>query len=260
MEIAAEWFATERAGDGITRIWERHADPMIQANAWLIEGSMRDVLVDACNGLAPLLPFVQGLRTSPDAPLVAVITHAHMDHTGGLHEFVVRQGHRDEQDDAKVVEPLLLREQIWPSVAEQMELAGFPLPEVLIDALPEEGFDPRTWRPEGTTLTATLDEGDTVDLGDRRLDVLHLPGHTRGSIGLWDEEDGMLFSGDAVYAEEPLIDTAPTSDIAAYIETMQRLRELPATVIHPGHDYSFGRETLLRVADRYIERRGGRET
>jgi len=85
--------------------------------------------------------------------------------------------------------------------------------------------------------------------------VLHLPGHTRGSIGLWDAEAGTLFSGDAVYAEEPLIDTAPTSDIPAYVGTMRRLRELPVTVVHPGHDYSFDRETLVRVADRYIERR-----
>jgi glyoxylase-like metal-dependent hydrolase (beta-lactamase superfamily II) len=258
MEVATRWFATERADGGITRIWEPHADPMIQANAWLIEGSAHDVVIDALNGFAPLLPFVQGLRAHPDAPLLAVITHAHMDHTGGLHEFDARQGHPAEEDDAKSVEPLLLKGQMWPSVAQQMEEAGFPLPEVLIDALPHEGFDPASWRPTGATLTATLDEGDAIDLGDRRLAVLHLPGHTLGSIGLWDEERGVLFSGDCVYAEEPLIDTAPTSDIPSYVETMKRVRALPVTVVHPGHDYSFDRETLVGVADRYIERRGGR--
>ena len=258
MEVATQWFSTDRADAGITRIWEPHADPMIQANAWLVEGPTQDVLIDACNGFAPLLPFVQGLRAHPDAPLLAVITHAHMDHTGGLHEFDVRQGHPAEVDDAKAIEPLLLREQMWPSVAEQMEQAGFPLPEVLIEALPREGFDPRSWRPQGASLTTTLDEGDRIDIGSHRLEVLHLPGHTLGSIGLWDEERGVLFSGDCIYAEEPLIDTAPTSDIAAYVETMKRVRELPVTVVHPGHDYSFDRETLVRVADRYLERRGGR--
>jgi glyoxylase-like metal-dependent hydrolase (beta-lactamase superfamily II) len=65
----------------------------------------------------------------------------------------------------------------------------------------------------------------------------------------------MLFSGDAIYAEEPLIDTAPTSDVASYVRTMRRLRELPVSIVHPGHDYSFDRETLVRVATRYIERR-----
>ena len=259
MDVATAWFAFEDAGEGVTRIWEPHVDPMIQANAWLVEGETGDLLIDACNGLLPLLPFVQGRRVAPDRPLVTVITHAHMDHAGGLHEFGVRTGHPEEEPFVRTIDPLLLANQMWPAVARQMEDAGYPLPPVLIELLPHEGFDPLTWRPTGTAFTATVTEGDIFDLGDRRFVALHLPGHTRGSIGLWDEASGTLFSGDAVYAEEPLIDTAPTSDIAAYIETMHRLRTLPATVVHPGHDYSFDRDTLVAVADRYIERRSGRE-
>ena len=62
-----------------------------------------------------------------------------------------------------------------------------------------------------------MNEGDRIDLGDRAFSVLSLPGHTPGSIGLWDEADGTLFCGDAVYAEDPLIDQAPTSDVEAYL-------------------------------------------
>jgi glyoxylase-like metal-dependent hydrolase (beta-lactamase superfamily II) len=257
MEVATTWFSVEDARDGISRIWEPYADPMIQANAWLIQGRNADLVVDACNGLAPLLPFVQGLRRTPERALTAVMTHAHMDHAGGLHEFDVRSGHAEEEPDLKAIDPLLLAGQVWPAAARQMEEAGFPLPEILIDRLPADGFDPSSWRPTGTTITDFVDEGDVIDLGDRRLEVLLLPGHTRGSIGLWDVANRVLFSGDAVYAEEPLIDTAPTSDVSSYLETMRRLRRLPAAVVHPGHDYSFDRDTLVRVADRYLERRGG---
>ena len=52
-----------------------------------------------------------------------------------------------------------------------------------------------------------------VDIGNRHFEVLHLPGHSPGSIGLWEEASGTLFSGDAVY-DGPLLDELPTSNIA----------------------------------------------
>ena len=71
--------------------------------------------------------------------------------------------------------------------------------------------------------TRTVEEGDVIDLGDRRFEVLHLPGHSPGSIGLWEAESGVLFSGDAIY-DGPLLDELPGSDIPIYVATMKRLR------------------------------------
>lgn len=64
-----------------------------------------------------------------------------------------------------------------------------------------------------------------------------------------------MFSGDAVY-DGPLLDELPGSDIAAYRTTMERLLELPVTVVHGGHDPSFGRDRLREIARDYLERRG----
>ena len=50
-----------------------------------------------------------------------------------------------------------------------------------------------------------IGEGDVIDLGDRAFEVLHLPGHSPGSIGLWDPAAGTLFSGDAIY-DGPLLE------------------------------------------------------
>ncbi len=85
---------------------------------------------------------------------------------------------------------------------------------------------------------------------------MHLPGHSPGSIGLWEEATGILFSGDAVY-DGPLLDELGGSDIGAYIATMRRLRELPVVVVHGGHEPSFGRERLTQICDDYLARRGG---
>jgi len=81
--------------------------------------------------------------------------------------------------------------------------------------------------------------------------VLHLSGHSPGSIGLWEKSTGTLFSGDAIY-DGPLLDAIEGADIEAYIKTMKRLRELPVNVVHGGHDPSFGQARLNQIVDHYL--------
>ena len=69
--------------------------------------------------------------------------------------------------------------------------------------------------------------------------MLHLPGHTPGSIALLEERTGTLYSGDIVY-DGPLIDDAYHSNREDYVATMDSLRALPVSVIHGGHFPSFG--------------------
>lgn len=256
LPVCEAWFEAERHDDHLYLIYEPHTGPLIHANVWLVLGSERDLLVDAGNGFAPLLPFVQGLRPDPEKPLLALATHAHMDHIGGLHEFDERLLHRHDVASAASPDRLLFSDEVWPGALAQMAEAGWPVAQLGIQAVPGRDFDPVEFVVPGTTPTRLVDEGDAVDLGDRSYQVLHLPGHTRGSIGLWDPSQGELFSGDAVYAGEPLIDTAPTSDVPSYLATIARLRGLPVEVVHGGHDASFGRDVLLEQCDTYLALRG----
>ena len=121
--------------------------------------------------------------------------------------------------------------------------------------MPRAGYDIAGYRVAPAPATRLVDEGDVIDLGDRSFEILHLPGHSPGSMGLWEAASGTLFSGDAVY-DGPLLDMLPESDIAHYLETMKRLRDLPVTVVHAGHEPSFGRERLRELADEYLSQRG----
>src|SRR6185436_1927589 len=105
--------------------------------------------------------------------------------------------------------------------------------------------------------TRIVDDGDEIDLGDRRLRVLHLPGHTPGEIGLWEEASETLFSGDCVYESGVLLDELPESNIPDYVRSMQRLRDLEIEAIYGGHDDPFGRARLLELIDEYVARRAG---
>lgn len=123
--------------------------------------------------------------------------------------------------------------------------------------MPHEDFDVGAYRVRPVTPTRVVDEGDVVDLGDRRFTVLHLPGHTPGEIGLWEEATGTLFSGDCVYESGVLLDELPESNIGDYVRSMDRLRDLPVRVVHGGHDERFDRERLLELIDAYVTTRAG---
>jgi glyoxylase-like metal-dependent hydrolase (beta-lactamase superfamily II) len=137
-------------------------------------------------------------------------------------------------------------------LVEECAASGYPLPEVLLEARPSEEFDPSVFAPTPCRATRALHDGDVIDLGDRRFEVLALPGHSPGGIGLWDVETGTLFSGDTVYDDE-LLDSLPGGDRATYRHTLRRLRDLPVEVVHAGHEPSFGRARLIEICDDYLE-------
>ena len=253
MEIANRWFARRSVDADITLLWEPHVDPLLRCNIWHVRGRDRDLLVDTGMGICSLKDELWSLL---DKDLMALATHAHLDHMGSMHEFASRAVHRDEANDMLRPAALSLRVSDWPvDVVTDIENAGYPLRmEYLISALPRAGFDPRTFQTPAAVPTWLVEEGSVIDLGNRVFQVLHLPGHSPGSIGLWEPGSGTLFSGDAIY-DGPLLDTLTGSDIAAYLTTMERLRELPVAVVHAGHDPSFGRARLIELATAYIESR-----
>jgi len=249
VRVAERWFDYETVDDGVVRITEPHVDPFLRANMFLVRGSDRDLLVDAGLGLASLR---RELADVFERPVVAVATHRHFDHVGGLHEFDEVVLHRQDAEAVANADGFAsLRIEDYPPE----ELSGYEPPTSLLTSIPRKGFDLEAYRVEPVTPTRVVEEGDVLDLGDRRLTVLHLPGHTPGGIGLWEKETGTLFSGDCVYESGVLLDELPESNIANYVRSMRRLLDLPVRVVHGGHDESFGRERLLELIDAYLAKR-----
>jgi glyoxylase-like metal-dependent hydrolase (beta-lactamase superfamily II) len=94
--------------------------------------------------------------------------------------------------------------------------------------------------------TRLIDEGDVLDLGNRRLEVLHTPGHSPGGICLWEAATGTLFSGDIIY-DGPLIEDAYHSNLDDYRASLERLLRLPVRTVHGGHFPSFSGQRLKQL-------------
>jgi glyoxylase-like metal-dependent hydrolase (beta-lactamase superfamily II) len=252
LPIAGEWFARRRIDDAITLVHEPHVHPLLRCNVWHIRGRARDLVVDTAMGLHPLREVVD---RELDGDLLAVATHAHADHVGGLHEFEHRAIHSAEADLIAAPGLASIDPAHYPDeVLGPYRAAGVAVPALFVDAAPPGGIGATAYEVSAAPATRLLAEGDVIDLGDRAFEVLHLPGHSPGSIGLWEPSTGTLFSGDAIY-DGPLLDELEGSDIEQYVETIRRLRELPVTVVHGGHEDSFGRGRLIEICDSYLATR-----
>lgn len=244
LPVVSSWFESEKIDDRISRTVEPHVHEFLRSNIWHIRGSARDLIVDSGLGIA-------SLRTEqPELFLnnpVLVVTHAHLDHMGSAHEFDDVRVHADEPIATPVGNSVC-----GDKLSQQLGISE-ELPQFLIDARPV-GFEPELYRLRPVTNAGRLRGGECLHLGDSEFRILHLPGHTPGSIALFEPATGVLFSGDVIY-DGLLLDELPESNISDYLASLERLRSLPVTTVHPGHGPSFGRARLHALIDDYVATR-----
>ena len=241
MQIATaeSWYETRPLDDGVTHICEPHIKPFYRCNIWHVRGRDRDLLVDSGMGVVSLCERVAVLA---GRPILAVASHTHFDHIGAHHEFAERAVHRAEAD-------------ILAKPSRDRTLADKYVRDAtdgdMFTRLPPMPYRSDAYGIKEAPATRLLADGDTIDLGDRLFRILHLPGHSPGSIALWEAATGVLFSGDTIY-DGPLIDDAYHSDIDDYVRSMERLRALPVRVVHGGHFASFGQERFVELVGGYL--------
>ncbi len=253
LPVDPEWYRAEPLNKGLWLITEPRVHPIFSANMHLVLGRDADLLIDSGMGIAPLRPFVDALRPDLDKPLICLSTHTHVDHIGAVQEFDQRLVHPIEADELAAPGAYSLRSDTIPEPFRKLFAeAGYePLWPLLIDALPSKDYDVDAYVLRGAPATGLVVDGDTVDLGDWQAEVLHLPGHSPGQVGLFDHDTGTLFGADAIY-DGPLIYNGPGMSVEAYAATLRRLRDMAVTTVHGGHDPAFGKARLDKIVDHYL--------
>jgi glyoxylase-like metal-dependent hydrolase (beta-lactamase superfamily II) len=230
---ARDWYETIRMADDVTLIHEPWIRPFFRCNMWHVRGRERDLLFDTGLGHFSLRRHVALVR---ERKLVCVASHTHFDHIGCHHEFADRCVHTAEAG-------------ILADPRADRTLAERYATDEMFERMPE-GWDAARYRVQPAPAGRELDDGATLDLGDRAFEVIHTPGHSPGGIGLFERASGIFLSGDVIY-DGPLIDDAYHSDRNDYLATMAKLRELPVTVVHGGHFPSFGRTRFRQIIEEY---------
>lgn len=220
-----DWYSVTKLESDIRLISELHITEFYRCNIWHIRGRQNDALIDSGMGVVSLREHVPMVT---EKELVAVASHTHFDHIGCHHEFEQRCVHSAEAD-------------LLSNPTRQNTLADPYVTDEIFTALPPEPYLSARYAVKAAPATRILEDGDVIDLGNRRLEVIHTPGHSPGGIALWEAATGILFSGDIVY-DGPLIEDTYHADAKDYVNSMKRLLDLPVSIVHGGHFQSYGRE------------------
>lgn len=213
-----DWFEVSTIAPGVTMIAEPgHVE---HVHSYLIEGAERAAVLDTGMGVGNFRGLIDELT---GLPCVVIQSHAHWDHVGASSEFDEVLIHQSESAALKAgFSNSSLREWFQPE-----HLTGRPLPEE---------FDLSTASISGVKPTSYLDHGDTVDLGGRKLQILHTPGHSPGGLSVIDEAFGILFPADAINYG-PIYLESDEANLRAYVGTLELLANvaLDVDLVYPSH-------------------------
>lgn len=189
------------------------------------------VVVDPGGEGGRIIAFLDQLNLFPSHILV---THGHFDHLAAAPALAAEYGRRG----------------LPPEIAIHAADAGYLGPDAYaahfrcFSAARAEAYIDEVWE-DLPAPTGTLADGDAVG----PLVALHLPGHSPGSIALWDEKAGVLFSGDTLFENGYGRTDLPGGDDALLSASLRRLFAMDGGIrVYPGHGSatSIGKEARRR--------------
>lgn len=211
------WFRVKMIAEKVWGISDYGID-----NIYLVEGRDSAMLIDNGVGAADLKHFVQSLTR---LPLIVVNTHSHPDHTGSNHQFSSIRAHQDELEMIRFFGTKEMR----ATMAKTMRQGQQPirLPDSVLFHVTDSLYTP---------VLVPFKDGYVFDLGNREIEVIHVPGHTKGSICLLDRQARLLFTGDS-FGSPVWLHTQDALPVETYRASLWNLllREREFDGLLPGH-------------------------
>ncbi|MEM2118074.1 MAG: MBL fold metallo-hydrolase [Candidatus Bathyarchaeia archaeon] len=223
------WFKVEPLTDNVVLIAEPgHVE---EVNSYLAIGEEKAILIDSGMGIGDIKAVVKNLT---NLPITVINTHSHYDNIGGNYQFVDVLVHETELANVHSGIP---KEQISYVVDDHNffaltpDIRGSRFTRGEARPIPSE-FDRTRYQIHPCPWASSVKNRQILDLGSIKLEVLHTPGHSSGSICLFDRDNKYLFTGDTVYQ----------GPIYFYLPDFQKSVQFLATIesqveyIFPGHN------------------------
>ncbi len=227
---------------------EDELDGYVQSGVYLIRGRGENLLVDTGNWTLPeyangMGDFLINLLDKEKNDLKYIfITHFHYDHVGNAAALKKRYGAKvvcHPHDRPIIEDPMIVTR------PENITRFG-TTPEAMVEDFnlaPGESFglsDPaiiRKYWNFPVEVDQEVNDGDILNVGGLKLEVVHLPGHCPGHVGLWNPNTRTLYPGDLMHYPTPL-GPYPIGDAKAHSRSIQRCLDLQPELLLEGHGLS----------------------
>ncbi len=217
---SSDWFKVYTVGKDVYAIAEPYNYE--EVISYLILGTEKALLFDSGNGLGSIYALVKELT---NLPVTVLNSHSHYDHIGGNHEF-------DNILALKTEYTLYWAKNGWSHDLVKNEVA----PDAFCkEKLPN--IDTASYHIKPFSISTFINDGHIIDLGERTLEVISVPGHTPDAIALLDKEHGYLWTGDTFY-EATIWLFFDGTDLKAYEKSIKKLADLSTSLekLFPAHN------------------------
>jgi len=223
-------------------------DGYVQSGVYLLRGRGENMLIDTGNWTLPeynngMGDFLIDLLDKEKNDLKYIlITHFHYDHTGNAKMLKERYGAMvacHPADKPIIEDPLIITRE------ENITRFGMTPEEVVADFNLQEGESLGLSDPEiikkywnfPVEVDVEVNHGDVLEFGGLKTEVIHLPGHCPGHVGIWNPHTGSLYAGDLLHYPTPL-GPFPIGDAKKHSQSIQRALDLKPQLLLEGHGLS----------------------
>jgi len=229
LESSQSWFEVYKIDPQVYVFYE--PGQFEEAISYLVVGEEKAVLIDTGCGIGNVKTLAEEFT---QLPIMVVNTHSHYDHIAQNHLF----------DEVAIFDAPNARQAAKKGYS-KTEMAQLLAEGMLWKPLPED-FDPRNYHVPPFTVTWWLKDGDVIDLGNRKLEVIHTPGHSPDSICLLDRDARLFWTGDTFYTGAIYIHL-PGSNLDAFINSYEKMIALSPLYerLMPSHNEPWVEKAIL---------------
>lgn len=195
---------------------QKNVGKIEEVNTYIVQdqGTKETMLIDPAYDIEEIEEMLKAINAKLK---YIVLTHCHGDHIGGAEKIKNLFGGKIliHIDDDNGLHDVNINMSVYIGIG-----------EVILDA------------------DSRLNDNDLLHIGNMEFKVIHTPGHTRGSICLYQEKEKLLFSGDTLFRGYWGRTDLPTSNFEQIMSSItNKLMKLPDdTIVYPGH----GKSTMIK--------------
>ncbi len=221
IEVNSTWFKVYEVGNDVYAIIEPYN--FQEVISYLILGTERAILFDSGMGFDSISKTVKEITK---LPITLINSHSHYDHIGGNHEF----------NNIAALNTNFTLNVSKNGVDHEFVKSELARSAICLNMLPS-AFDTINYRIHPYKISNFIEDGQIIDIGQRKIKIIRIPGHTADAIALLDNESGYLWSGDTFY-EGGIYLFSDGTNLVQYAESTKKLASLSSNLkkVFPAHN------------------------